>query len=268
MEAVVLLLNKFGWNWIGIIGSDDEYGRGAQRLFLSIAGNHSICIAFEGLIPTDLADPKAKNQLEDTIKLINKTRVNIIVLFAFSQSAQALLEHSIRMGLSKKVWIGTEAWMLSDIAASIPNIQSIGTVLGFIMKAGTVPGFQKYVADLFTSVQQDKFCQESRKFNQLMNSDMLDTHCKQCDHISLRDISSMLNRPQIHSVYIAVYSVAYALHRALGCTHQACPKASIRSWQVSKGQGDKQQFFISSMHRSCTQPGREGGKHCTVLLPW
>uniref|UniRef100_A0A8C0FUG8 Taste receptor type 1 member 3 n=1 Tax=Bubo bubo TaxID=30461 RepID=A0A8C0FUG8_BUBBB len=232
VEAVALLLNKFGWNWIATIASDDEYGRGAQELFLSTAGNHSICIAFEGLIPTDLTDSKAKNQLEDTIKLINKTKVNIIVLFAFSQPVQALLEHSIRMGLSKKVWIGTEAWMLSNIAASIPNIQSIGTVLGFIMKAGTVPGFQKYVADLFTSVQQDKFCQESREFHHLMNSDMLDVHCKECDHISLHNVSSTLSRSLIQPVYVAVYGVAHALHRALGCTHQACPKVSIRSWQL------------------------------------
>ncbi|CAM9787268.1 unnamed protein product [Bubo scandiacus] len=231
-EAVALLLNKFGWNWIATIASDDEYGRGAQELFLSTAGNHSICIAFEGLIPTDLTDSKAKSQLEDTIKLINKTKVNIIVLFAFSQPVQALLEHSIRMGLSKKVWIGTEAWMLSNIAASIPNIQSIGTVLGFIMKAGTVPGFQKYVADLFTSVQQDKFCQESREFHHLMNSDMLDVHCKECDHISLHNVSSTLSRSLIQPVYVAVYGVAHALHRALGCTHQACPKVSIRSWQL------------------------------------
>ncbi|KAM9270216.1 LOW QUALITY PROTEIN: taste receptor type 1 member 3 [Morus bassanus] len=229
VEAVVLLLNRFGWNSIATTGSNDHSGRGAQGLFLSIAGNHSI--ASEGLIPTDLADPKAKKQLEDTIKFINKTKVNIIVLFAFSQPAQALLEHSIRMGLSKKVWIGTEAWMSSDIAASIPNI-STGTVLGFITKAGTVSGFQKYVADLFTSVQQDKFCQESRKFNDPMNSDMLDTHCKECGHISLHNISSMLSHSQIQPAYIAVYRAAYALHRALGCTHQACPKASIRSWQL------------------------------------
>ncbi|NXN40779.1 TS1R3 protein, partial [Rhinoptilus africanus] len=232
VEAVVLLLNRFGWNWIATVGSDDEYGRGAQGLFLSVAGNHSICIAFEGLIPTDLADPKAQTQLEDTIKLINNTKVNTIVLFAFSQPAQALLEQSIRMGLSEKVWIGTEAWILSDTTASIPNIQSIGTVLGFIMKAGTVPGFQKYVADLFTSVQQDKFCQESREFNHLMNSDAVDTLCKECDHISLRQISSVLRRSQMQPVYIAVYSVAHALHRALGCTHHTCPKASIRSWQL------------------------------------
>ncbi|PKU33831.1 taste receptor type 1 member 3 [Limosa lapponica baueri] len=232
VEAVVLLLNKFGWNWIATIGSDDEYGRGAQGLFLSTAGNHSICIAFEGLIPTDLADPKAQKQLEDTIRLINNTKVNIIVLFAFSQPAQALLEQSIRMGLSEKVWIGTEAWILSDITASIPNIQSIGTVLGFIMKAGTVPGFQQYVADLFTSVQQDKFCQESREFNHLVNSDVLGALCEECDRISLHDVSSLLTRSQIQPVYVAVYSVAHALHRALGCTHHACPRASpVRSWQ-------------------------------------
>ncbi|NXG79710.1 TS1R3 protein, partial [Baryphthengus martii] len=232
VEAVVLLLNKFGWNWIATIGSDDEYGRGAQGLFLSTAVNHSICIAFEGLIPTDLTDPEAKTQLEETIQLINKTNVNIIVLFAFIQPAQALLEHSIRMGLSKKVWIGTEAWMLSDTTASIPNIQNIGTVLGFIMKAGKVPGFQKYVTDLFTSVKQDKFCQESRELNHLTNSDTLGTPCQQCDHIGLQDVSSVLSRSQIQPVHVAVYSVAYALHRALGCTHHACPRASIRAWEL------------------------------------
>ncbi|XP_050178569.1 taste receptor type 1 member 3 [Myiozetetes cayanensis] len=232
VEAVVLLLNRFGWNWIATIASDDEYGQGAQELFLSTAGNNNICIAFEGLIPTDLSEPNAKKQLEDTINLINKTKVNIIVLFAFNLPAQALLEQSIRMGLSKKVWIGTKAWMLSDIPTSVPNIQSIGTVLGFVMKAGTVPGFQRYVADLFTSVQQDEFCQESRELSRLMNTDVLGTHCEECDHISLGDLSFLLSIIQVQPVHVAVYSVAYALHRALGCTPKACPKAPIRSWQL------------------------------------
>ncbi|NXE16381.1 TS1R3 protein, partial [Lophotis ruficrista] len=232
VEAVVLLLHNFGWNWIATIGSDDEYGRGAQELFLSIAENHSICIAFDGLIPTDLADPKAQNQVEDIVKEINKTKVNVIVLFASAEPADTLLEHSIRMGLSKKVWIGTDAWMYFYTSAFIPNIQSVGTILGFIMKAGTVPGFQKYVSDLFTAVQQDKFCQESREINRLMYSGMLDTHCKECDRISLHDVSSMLSRSQIQPVYVGIYSVAHALHRALGCTRRACPKAPIRSWQL------------------------------------
>ncbi|NXG53783.1 TS1R3 protein, partial [Psilopogon haemacephalus] len=232
VEAVVQLLNTFGWNWIASIGSDDEYGQGAQGQFSSVAGDHNICIAFEGVIPTELAEPTAEAQLEDAIASINKTNVNVVLLFAYNKPAQALLRQSIRMGLSKKVWIGTEAWMLSDTTASIPNIQSIGTVLGFIMKAGMVPGFHDYVADLFTSVQQEKFCQESREVSQQMGSDTLQTRCQLCDNLSLEDIRPTLSLSQVQPVHVAVYSVAHALHRALGCTHQACPTTPIRSWQL------------------------------------
>ncbi|KFQ21313.1 Taste receptor type 1 member 3, partial [Merops nubicus] len=77
-----------------------------------------------------------------------------------------------------------------------------------------------------------EFCQESKELNHLMSSDVLATPCEQCDHISLRDISPVLSHSQVQPVYLAVYSVASALHRALGCTHQACPKAPIRAWQL------------------------------------
>lgn len=232
VEAVVLLLNQFGWNWVATVASDDEYGRGAQALFLSMAGTDNICIAFEGLIPAELAEPSARKQLENTIQLINSTKVNVVVLFAHSLPAQALLEHSIRMGLGKKVWIGTEAWMLSDIAASTPNIQSIGTVLGFVMRAGTVPGFQEYVAELFSSLGQEEFCRKSRELSGLVNAEVLDTHCQQCDRVTLGDIWPMLTVTLVQPVQVAVYSVAHALHRALGCTSKGCPKTPIRSWQV------------------------------------
>ncbi|NWX36452.1 TS1R3 protein, partial [Notiomystis cincta] len=231
-EAVVLLLNQYGWNWVATVGSDDEYGRGAQALFLSVVGSDNICIAFEGLIPTDLAEPSARKQMEDTVRLINSTKVNVIVLFALSLSAQALLEHSIRMGLGKKVWIGTEAWMLSESTASIPNIQSIGTVLGFVMRTGTVPGFQEYVAELLSSAEQDEFCRHSRELSRLVNAEVLDTHCPQCDHVTLGDIWPVLRMTTVQPVHVAVYSVAHALHRALGCTLKGCPKTPISSWQL------------------------------------
>ncbi|XP_059343592.1 taste receptor type 1 member 3 [Ammospiza nelsoni] len=232
VEAVVLLLNHFGWNWVATVASDDEYGRGAQVLFLSMAGTNSICIAFEGLIPTELAEPDATKQLENTIKLINSTKVNVIVLFAHSVPAQALLQHSLAMGLGKKVWLGSEAWLLSDIATSVPNIQSVGTVLGFVMRTGTVPGFQEFVAELFNSVAQEEFCQRSRELSGLEDTEVLDTHCRQCGNVTLGDIWPMLGVTPVQPVHVAVYSVAHALHRALGCTSKGCPKIPIRSWQL------------------------------------
>ncbi|NXB72044.1 TS1R3 protein, partial [Donacobius atricapilla] len=232
VEAVVLLLRHFGWNWVATVGSDDEYGRGAQALFLSMAGSDDICIAFEGLIPTDLAEPDARRQLDDTVRLINSTQVNVVVLFAYSAPARALLERSIGMGLGKKVWVGTEAWMLSDIAASIPNIQSIGTVLGFAMSAGTVPGFHEYVAELFGSVEQEEFCRRSRELSGPPNAEAPDTRCPQCDSVTLGDVRPALAVTTAHAVHVAVYSVAHALHGALGCTSRGCPKTPVRSWQL------------------------------------
>ncbi|NXR21553.1 TS1R3 protein, partial [Cinclus mexicanus] len=232
VEAVVLLLHQFGWNWVATVASDDEYGRGAQALFLSTAGTDNICIAFQGLIPADLAEPSARKQLENIIELINSTEVNVVVLFAHSLPAQALLEHSIRMGLAKKVWIGTEAWMLSDIAASTPGVQSIGTVLGFVTRTGTVPGFQEYVAELFSSVVQEEFCRKSRELSLLLNAEVLGTHCRQCDRVALGDVWPMLSVTAVQPVQVAVYGVAHALHRALGCTSKGCPKTPVRSWQL------------------------------------
>ncbi|NWV02690.1 TS1R3 protein, partial [Ptilonorhynchus violaceus] len=230
--AVVQLLHQFEWNWIATVGSDDEYGQGGQTLFLSTAGNDNICIGFEGLIPADPAEPNAKEQLEDTIQLINSTKVNIIVVFASTLAARALLEHSIRMGLGKKVWIGTETWLQSDTTASIPNIQSLGTVLGFVTQTNPVPGFHEYVADLFRSVEQEEFCQESRELSRRTNAEALDMHCQECDRITLRDIRPMLEVAVVQPVHVAVYSVAHALHRALGCTSTACPETPVRSWQL------------------------------------
>ncbi|XP_063273447.1 taste receptor type 1 member 3 [Prinia subflava] len=232
VEAVVLLLNQFGWNWVAVVGSDDEYGRAARALFLGTAGANNICIAFEGLIPTELAEPGAKRQLEDTVRVINSTKVNVVVLFAYSLPAQALLDASIAMGLGKKVWVGTEAWMVSDIAATTPNIQSIGTVLGFAMRAGTVPGFQEYVAELLGSVTQDGFCRRSRELSRLGSAEGPDTRCQQCDRVTLGDIWPRLGVTTVQPVHVAVYGVAHALHRALGCNAKGCPKTLIRSWQL------------------------------------
>ncbi|NXO45870.1 TS1R3 protein, partial [Locustella ochotensis] len=232
VEAVVQLLNQFGWNWVATVGSDDEYGRGAQALFLSMAATDNICIAFEGLIPTQPAEPGAGKQLEDTVRLINSTQVNVVVLFAYSTPAQALLEHSISMGLGKKVWVGTEAWMLSDVAASTPGIQSVGTVLGFVMRTGTVPGFREFVAELLGSVQQEGFCRRSRELSRPAGAEGLEARCRHCDRVTLGDVWPMLGVTAAQPVHVAVYGVAHALHRALGCTAKGCPRTPVRSWQL------------------------------------
>uniref|UniRef100_A0A8C5TN65 Taste receptor type 1 member 3 n=1 Tax=Malurus cyaneus samueli TaxID=2593467 RepID=A0A8C5TN65_9PASS len=228
------LLNQFGWNWIATVASDDEYGRGAQALFLSMVGNDNICVAFEGLVPTELAQPGARQQLDDTVRLINSTKVNVIVLFAYNLPARALLERSM---ILPQVWIGTEAWMMSGLTAAIPGVQNVGTVLGFVMKTGAVPGFPAYAAELLGSVRREEFCRRSGQRGRAPDAEEPDTRCPHCDRVTRGDIQPGLGVATVQPVHVAVYSVAHALHRALGCTARACPKTPIRSWQVRQTAG-------------------------------
>ncbi|XP_024057393.2 taste receptor type 1 member 3 [Terrapene carolina triunguis] len=231
-KALVQLLDMFEWNWIAAIGSENEYGREGLGTFSSLATAQGICIAYEALIPADPSVPQDHKTLEKIIKYINETQVNVIVLFSVDRPVKALLEQWISHGFSQKVWIATEAWVMSDIVTSIPNIQTIGTVIGFTIKGGIVPGFQDYVTDLFASVQQESFCRASWEYSRDADSAVLGPQCSQCDNVSLHDVAHLLENQQTYAVYVAVYSVAHTLHQALGCTEEGCPKATVKSWQL------------------------------------
>uniref|UniRef100_A0A7M4DWR7 Taste receptor type 1 member 3 n=1 Tax=Crocodylus porosus TaxID=8502 RepID=A0A7M4DWR7_CROPO len=232
VEAMIHLLNRFEWNWIAVIGSDDEYGREGLSLFINLATSYGICIAYEGVIPTNWPAPNSWEKLDEVIKYVNSTQVNVIVLFSIDRPAQALLERCIKKGLSQKVWIATEAWVMSDIIISIPRIRTIGTVIGFIIKGGEVPGFVEYVTQLFASVQQESFCQASQEWSRQMESGVLGPQCEHCNRAGWQDVASFVMHRQTYAVYVAVYSVAHALHKALGCTKERCSVVPIKSWQL------------------------------------
>ncbi|XP_054857845.1 taste receptor type 1 member 3 [Eublepharis macularius] len=232
LEAMVELLLSFKWNWIAVIGSDDEYGREGLNLLSSMAVSKNICIAYEGLIPSDVSSPNLEEMLEPTIQSINKTNVNVIILFSNDRPVRALLKQCLKLGLSKKVWLATEAWVMSEVVTSLKQVDSIGTVIGFIIKGGNVASFQEYVSQLLELTQQKSFCEASQKEANEVGSNVLGPQCPQCDHISQENISSVLEHRQTFAVYTAVYSVAHALHKVLGCESGQCKKNNIKPWQL------------------------------------
>nr|XP_056721421.1 taste receptor type 1 member 3-like [Euleptes europaea] len=232
LEAMVKLLTFFKWNWIAVVGSDDEYGREGLSLLSSMAASAGICIAYEGLIPADVSIPNLEETLELAIQSINKTNVNVVILFSNDRPVRAFLKECLRLGLGKKVWLATEAWVMSDVVTSLRQADSIGTVIGFIIKGGNVSRFQEYVGRLLHLTQQESFCEASQKEADKVGSDVLGPQCPQCDHLLPDNISSVLEHRQTFAVYGSVYSVAQALHNVLGCETGQCKKSSVKPWQL------------------------------------
>lgn len=87
VEVMAILLERFEWNWVAIVGSDEEYGQQGVQEFSKTAANKSICVAYQGLIPV-YSDPKPVVKV--IVDSIVTTKVQVIVVFSLTGPAEAL----------------------------------------------------------------------------------------------------------------------------------------------------------------------------------
>ncbi|XP_062888933.1 taste receptor type 1 member 3-like [Mobula hypostoma] len=194
--AIVSIIKKFKWNWIAGIGSDDEYGL-----------------------------PSTKQKISEIVNHISQVNVNIIILFSSEGPVQELLKEVIQRNITRKVWIASEAWVKSDIVIHIPGIERIGTVIGTVINSGSMPGFEDYILNHLTNIRNSKgqrcdaeYCgNHTFPFWPYPTSQQL---LGGVQHLSPENLSIVLDQPvrrDTFSVYMAVYSIAHALHTLLKC---------------------------------------------------
>ena len=91
--AIVKLLIRFNWNWLVIVGSDDEYGRQGLQEISTMSENTTICIAYKGRIPV-YTDPYA--EIKIILDNIAITKAGVVVLFSLPNSAEIFFQEVSR----------------------------------------------------------------------------------------------------------------------------------------------------------------------------
>ncbi|KAM3923074.1 taste receptor type 1 member 3-like [Leptodactylus fuscus] len=220
VAGMVTLMTFFGWNWIAAIASADDYGETALRQFSSSGMSSGICIAYEGLIPTYLSVSDTSTVIEDILDKIEQTDVKVVLVFASLTQSVAVFKEVIMRNMTR-VWIGSASWILSQSILSLPGIERVGTVIGFFPSAHTVSGFDGYLRNMI-----------SQTYPQF--SDVFQGITLEPDKIPI--ILNPLTALHAHSVYTAVYAVAFALHKLLNCTSVKCNKqeSNIYAWKLLK----------------------------------
>ncbi|XP_006734616.1 G-protein coupled receptor family C group 6 member A isoform X3 [Leptonychotes weddellii] len=69
-KAMAHLIQKSGWNWIGIIATDDDYGRLALNTFAVQITANNVCIAFKEVLPASLSDNTIEIRINETLEKI------------------------------------------------------------------------------------------------------------------------------------------------------------------------------------------------------
>lgn len=242
------LICESGWNWIGVIATDDDNGRFALESFGVQAMANSVCIAFKEMLPAYLSDNTFHTKVDCAIeKIVKETRVNVIVVFMRQFHVLKLFKKAIERNV-KKIWIASDNWSTAVKISTMPNIRKLGTVVGFGFKNKDVSTFQDFLRNIHERPT------ENNKF--LLEYIMLLSVCAHLDnydfqmcissqsqydlmqivenkHQIWRDdfLSANIEPGFIHSTILAVYAIAHAIKGQ--CKDRNCKDPSaFAPWEV------------------------------------
>ncbi|NWU99873.1 GPC6A protein, partial [Upupa epops] len=247
-RAMTHLICESGWNWVGVIATDDDNGRFALESFGLQAMANNVCIAFKELLPAYLSDNTFHTKVDHAIeKIVKETRVNVIVVFMRQIHVLKLFKKAIERNVNK-IWIASDNWAAAVKISAIPNIGQLGTIVGFGFKSGDISTFQDFLKNLHKKpIEKNKFLHE---YTMLLSV---------CAHLEYHDfqmcisnqsqddlLQSADNKPQIwkddflnsnvepgfiHSTILAVYTIAHAIKGQ--CKHRNCKDPSaVMPWEL------------------------------------
>uniref|UniRef100_A0A3P8T5N7 Taste receptor, type 1, member 1 n=1 Tax=Amphiprion percula TaxID=161767 RepID=A0A3P8T5N7_AMPPE len=228
VAAIIQVLVRFNWTWIALLGSDNAYGLQGMEGLAKHAPNYGICIAYQGTIPAYRAD--TVQVMRNVADQVLKAQVGVIVVFSSRTKLKKFLPFIIERNVTNKVWIGTEDWSASSLISGIPGVHTIGTVIGVAVKYVAFSGFEEFERRVLEASMQQHNQEDSDgpvdEGNICLQSSDLYSLARMNFSLEEYDITSSFN------VYKAVYAVAHALHRTLGCDSGGCSKTHVHPWEL------------------------------------
>ncbi|KAM6371483.1 taste receptor type 1 member 1 [Pluvialis apricaria] len=231
VKAIFLLLKRFGWTWVALLGSDNTYGRdGLDALYKLLTGS-DVCVAYRGIIPVnkDASSP----ELHNLVRILTDVRVNVTVVFSNRKSACPFFEVVVQRNVTGMVWVGSEDWSLAQTIWQVPGIQSIGSVIGMSVEKTEYAMLERFESWKAAEESAADGCAGRTEAGEgIGGSAQLDCtqRCTSCQ--LLATVPDMYDAQASFNVYSAVYAVAHGLHDLLGCASGVCSKGKVYPWQL------------------------------------
>uniref|UniRef100_A0A8C0W360 G-protein coupled receptor family C group 6 member A n=1 Tax=Castor canadensis TaxID=51338 RepID=A0A8C0W360_CASCN len=249
-KAMAHLIQKSGWNWIGIITTDDDYGRLALDTFAIQAAANNVCIAFKEVFPAVLSANTIEVRINQTLeKIIAETQVNVIVVFLRKFHAFSLFHKVIERNINK-IWIASDNWSTAAKIITIPDIKKIGKVVGFTFRRGNMSSFHSFLqtlhmylndnnkplreyAMLFSACEHVKDSELSKCIsNYSQESLTYEANMTEKSIFMRNDFLGQYSEPGlIHSIQLAVLALGYAIRDL--CRVRDCQNPStFQPWEL------------------------------------
>ncbi|XP_069463318.1 extracellular calcium-sensing receptor-like [Ambystoma mexicanum] len=226
-RGLAQLVMHFGWTWVGILATDDDYGQQASHIVKHELIKAGACVAFAENILQNHAD---KNSFH-VVKVIKSSTAKAIVVFSSNVYLVPLLDEAARQNVTGKIWIASEAWSTYSLLSIKKYSDILDGTIGFAIHSGEMEGFRKHILSIRPSTSPgDTFvrrfweeafgCQWSDQGDLLKIKDNSTKLCTGDENLDRVFSDDMMEFRLTYNIYNAVYATALALKDLRACTQE------------------------------------------------
>ncbi|XP_076002211.1 extracellular calcium-sensing receptor-like [Genypterus blacodes] len=224
-KALAALVKHFDWQWIGVIQSDNEYGRQGVLAFTEEVKKLGVCIAFAEKIYRTYKMVK----ILDVVEIIKKSTVKVILAFGSQNDIYPLMNEVVKQNITYIQWIGSEAWITAARLSTPKNFHSFGGTIGTMIQKMAMPKLKPFLTNIsHYSDPGTAFVGDFWEHMAGCRPPLSGTHSSnrtknkvcQGSELQLKTQDAFFDVSELrvsYNVYKAVYAVAHALHHLLFC---------------------------------------------------
>ena len=149
-DAMVDLVSHFGWDYVSVIFSDNDYGISASDAFANSATKHGICMDKK----IGILSSKMNETVAEAVQTLIKSTATVVVLLLDSQyTVSALFKELGKNNTRKFGWIFNDKWNGSQIQRIHDEFPEITKVLySFQLHTDHIKEFDNYFSQLTPSI--------------------------------------------------------------------------------------------------------------------
>ncbi|XP_029473188.1 extracellular calcium-sensing receptor-like [Rhinatrema bivittatum] len=221
--ALIHLVIQYGWEWIGIIASDDDYGQYGLAMLTEQLKRADICIDFSFTIPKLYTQEK----ITSLVRQIQKSTAKVLIAFTTEGELYPLVKEIVQQNVSSKQWIASEAWVTAALLSKQEFLPALVGTIGFAIRRAYIPGLKEFLLRLrpskgafFANMLWEALfkCKLNFSDNPAFETTALTSPvCDGSENLqALKNIYSDTTQLRVsYNVYKAVYTVAHALHNLM-----------------------------------------------------
>ncbi|XP_018416458.1 PREDICTED: extracellular calcium-sensing receptor-like [Nanorana parkeri] len=251
-RALAKLVSYMGWNWVGLLSLDQEYGILGSQVLKEELQKFGVCLAYH----ETFGQATSSTKLKYIADIVARSSAKVVIIFSRDPVIHPLIELLLGRQDAKHIWLATEGWSNSQILQSKwYSSVMMGTLAVSLHEVG-MPGFKEFLLDISpsTALPQDIFVknaweiiQECRWPDSRTTVDNGTVWCTGAEKLTrFRNNEYVFNEFDFkvhYLVYNAVYAVAHTLHDTIfNCMmgqnttlYGECGvQGSILPWQVAQ----------------------------------